>query len=289
MPNRGSLEIIIGSILFGLIPIFVRFGSDLNIASIVLGRAIFAAIFARTYLYFNREKVVLQISKIFTKIFLHFLIWTAFLAFAILFYFLSIQTGSISIAGILMGVHPVFVVFFVYLFFKEKIRKLTLVSCLLSIIGIILVAGFNSNNSKSSIEGGLYALGSAFFLGLNFTYYLKYLKSFSPGKLVFYQNIIQIPLLLPFAIYSPGTFTSSGLISIICLGIICTGIAYFLVYRGSQTVKKQYIGILQIIENVIPLLFGVYLYKEYIHFEMIVGIIIILSSIVLISFDREKG
>lgn len=287
MPNRGSIKIIIGSILFGLIPLFVRYGSDLSIASIALGRAIFAALFARAYLYFTKEKVTFHFTQLKTKTFFHFLNWTFFLTLAIVFYFLSIQTGSIALAGVLMGAHPIFVVLFVFLFFKEKIRLKTLISCLLSIVGVILISGFTSGNSQGSILSSLYALGSAFFLGLNFTYYLKYLKGYSAGKLVFYQNILQIPILIPFAFNYPGTFSTSGFIAIICLGVFCTGIAYFLVYSGSQSVKKQNIGILQIIENVIPIVFGVFLYKEQLTFQMIIGMVILFASILLISFEKK--
>ena len=288
MPNRGSFKIIIGSILFGLIPLFVRYGTELSIASIALGRAIFASIFALTYLYFAKEKVSFKTDLITTKTFFHFLNWTFFLTLAIVFYFLSIQSGSIALAGVLMGAHPIFVVLFVFLFFKERIRKKTLISCLLSIIGIVLISGFASDQSSTTFLSSMYALGSAFFLGLNFTYYLKYLKGFSAGKLVFYQNVLQIPLLIPFALSSPGTFSTFGFISIGCLGVICTGIAYFLVYSGSQSVKKQYIGVLQIIENVIPILFGVLLFKEVLTYQMILGMVILFASILIISFEGKN-
>ncbi len=285
MPNRGSIKIIIGSILFGLIPLFVRYGADLSIASIALGRAVFAAIFARTYLYFTKEKVTFHFSQLKTKTFFHFLIWTIFLTLAIVFYFLSIHSGSIALAGVLMGAHPIFVVLFVYLFFKEKISIKTLISCSLSVIGILLISGYNTNGSHGSLMSSIYALGSAFFLGLNFTYYLKYLKGYSPGKLVFYQNILQIPLLIPFAIHNPGTLTLSGSIAMIFLGVLCTGIAYFLVYSGSLTVRKQTIGILQIIENVIPIVCGIYLFNEILNLQMVLGIIILFTSILIISKD----
>jgi len=288
MPNRGSIKIIIGSILFGLIPLFVRYGADLSIASIALGRAIFATFFARVYLYFTKEKVSFHFTQLKTNTFFHFLNWTFFLTLAIVFYFLSIQTGSIALAGVLMGAHPIFVVLFVFLFFKEKIRIKTLISCLLSIVGVILISSFTSVNSQGSLLSSLYALGSAFFLGLNFTYYLKYLKGYSAGKLVFYQNILQIPILIPFALNNPGTFSISGFISIICLGVFCTGIAYFLVYSGSQTVKKQNIGILQIIENVIPIVFGVLLFKEQLNLQMIFGMVILFASILIISIEKNK-
>ncbi len=289
MDRKGAIKIIIGACLFGLIPVFVRYGNELSIQSRILGRAIFATVFAWVYLSVTKEKVVLKIKHIYTKTFIHFVIWTLFLTFAILFYFLSIQLGSVTLSGVLLGVHPVFVVFFVFLFFKERISVKTWIACLIAILGITLISIFHSSETSGTIGGSFYALLSAFFLGLNFTYYLKYLKAFTAGKLVFYQSILQIPILLPFAILDSGKITFEGIISIICLGVFCTGIAYFLIYSGSKTVKKQHIGVLQIIENVIPIVIGVAIYQEKICFESIIGILFILISVVMISFDTQKG
>lgn len=288
MMKKGSIKIIAGACLFGLIPVFVRYGAELSIVSIALGRAIFASLFAWFYLTINKEKINFKIEQLKSKTFVHFIIWTFFLTLAILFYFLSIKFGSVSLSGVLLGVHPVFVVFFVFLFFREKVNIKTWISCFIALIGITLISLFHSPESSGSIGGSLFALASAFFLGLNFTYYLKYLKGFSAGKLVFYQNILQIPLLLPFAIHDSGKITQSGIISVICLGVFCTGIAYFLIYSGSQTIKKQNIGVLQIIENVIPIIIGVAFYQEKVFFIAFVGIFLILSSIVMISFDMKK-
>lgn len=289
MANSGSLKIIAGACLFGLIPLFVRFGDELSIVSIALGRAIFATLFARIYLGLKKEKVANGLKKFNAATFFHFMIWTAFLTLAILFYFLSIQFGSVSLSGVLLGVHPVFVVLFVFLFFREKITPKTWMSCFLAILGIALISGISSSSADGSILGSLYALVSAFFLGLNFTYYLKYLKGYSPGKLVYYQNILQVPLLLPFAIYNPGVITSSGIIAVICLGVFCTGIAYFLIYSGSQTVKKQHIGVLQIIENIIPIILGLFLFQEEVQMIAYCGILLILISVLMISFEIKTA
>lgn len=289
MANSGSLKIITGACLFGLIPLFVRYGAELSIVSIALGRAVFASLFARIYLRYKKEKVATSLKKINPTTGLHFVVWTAFLTLAILFYFFSIQFGSVSLSGVLLGVHPVFVVLFVFLFFREKITLKTWGSCFIAILGIILISGITSFAINASIIGSLFALASAFFLGLNFTYYLKYLKGYTPGKLVYYQNILQVPLLLPFAIYSPGVITFSGIIAVICLGIFCTGIAYFLIYSGSQTVKKQHIGVLQIIENIIPIVLGVFLFQEEVQIIAYYGILLVLISVLMISFETKTN
>ena len=209
MSANGSFKIIAGACLFGLIPVFVRYGAELSIFSIALGRAFFAALFAKIYLSMQKEKVETSLLKFSKKTIVHFIVWTLFLTLAILFYFLSIQYGSVSLSGVLLGIHPVFVVLFVFLFFKEKITLKTWISCFLSILGIYFISGLANLDQSSAIGGSLFALASAFFLGLNFTYYLKYLKGYSAGELVYYQNVLQIPILLPLMGF-PASFKNSA-------------------------------------------------------------------------------
>jgi drug/metabolite transporter (DMT)-like permease len=287
MKNKGSLQIILGAILFGLIPFFVRFAPELNISSIVFGRACFATLFAFLFLIFKQEKKnEIVFSK--KKSLFHLINWSLFLTLAIVFYFLSIKKGSVAIAGTLMGMHPIFVVLFSVLLFKEKIIGITIISGVVAIVGGIFVTFQSDGLTGSTIEGAIYALLSAFFLGLNFTYHLKYLTHFSSIRLVFYQNILQLPLLLPFVLLFPSEITTNGWIAISFLGIVCTGFAYFLVYNGSKYVQKQSIGILQMIENVIPIILGIYLFNEEITFLQIVGIVLILLSSVLIAIKKTN-
>jgi drug/metabolite transporter (DMT)-like permease len=285
MKNNGSLQIILGSILFGFIPFFVRFAPGLNISSIVFGRACFAALFAFIFILLTKKKKQLA-SNTKKNSFFHLINWTLFLTLAIVFYFLSIKKGSVAIAGTLMGMHPIFVVLFSVLLFKEKIIRTTFLACLIAIIGGVFVAYQTKCFSSSTVEGSLYSLLSAFFLGLNFTYHLKYLSHFSSIRLVFYQNILQLPILLPFVFLYPSKLNADGWISIAFLGIVCTGFAYFLVYNGSKYVQKQSIGILQMIENVIPIVLGIYLYNEEITLLQIIGIVLILLSSVLITIKK---
>ncbi|MBI1836693.1 MAG: EamA family transporter [Flavobacteriia bacterium] len=283
MNAKGVVQIIIGAGLFGLIPFFVRYAPDLNVASIAFGRACFATLFALILMFFikdsakNQKEISLQYSLF------HLLNWSVFLTFAIVFYFLSIKNGSVAIAGTMMGMHPVFVVLFSYLLFKEKIFLKTYLSCLVAIIGGGLIAFANNANSSATFEGSIYGLLSAVFLGINFTYHLKYLTHFSSIKLVFFQNALQLPILLPFVFIFPSKLSSEGWTSIVFLGIVCTGLAYFLVYNGSKFVSKQYIGVLQMIENIIPVFLGVIIYHEMIHLQEISGIILIVLSALLIS------
>jgi drug/metabolite transporter (DMT)-like permease len=288
LQTKGVIQIVIGACLFGLIPFFVRLSPNLNLATIVFGRALFASIFALVLIQLTpiKEKSN-SVNR--NKDVYHLIMWTLCLLFAILSYFLSIKKGSVAIAGTMMGMHPIFVVLFSILFFKEKIFRLTYISCAIAIIGGVLILSNTNDSTGATLEGVFFGFASAFFLGLNFTYYLKYLSHFSSSKLVFLQNVIQLPILFPFLILSPLQIDSIGWMAMAFLGVLCTGLAYFLVYNGSRVVKIQYIGVLQMIENVIPVVLGVYLYSEKLNSIQFSGILMILFSAVLVSLKTNHS
>ena len=288
MQSKGVVQIVVGACLFGLIPFFVRYSTELNLTTIVFGRAFFAALFALILIRFSPKKETTFLRNKKSDVF-HLLIWTLCLLFAILSYFLSIKKGSVAIAGTMMGMHPIFVVLFSIIFFKERIYKLTYISCLLAIIGGVLILSNTNELTGTTINGVLYGFASALFLGLNFTYYLKYLSHFSSSKLVFLQNALQLPVLLPFLLFNSSKINNNGWVAMLFLGVVCTGLAYFLAYNGSRVVKTQYIGVLQMIENVIPVILGVYLYNEKIEEIQFLGILIILFSAVLVSIKSNHS
>lgn len=283
MKNKGSIQIIMGASLFGLIPFFVRLAPELNITSIAFGRACFASLFALLLILLTKSKTKENSKVSIGKSIFHLMNWTLFLTLAIVFYFLSITKGSVAVAGTLMGMHPIFVVFFSVFLFKEKISRNTYWSCFIAIIGGVFIAFQSGPSTSSTLEGAIYALLSALFLGINFTYHLKYLTHFSSVKLVFFQNVLQLPILLPFVFLYPSKMNADGWISIVFLGVVCTGLAYFLVYNGSKFVEKQSIGLLQMIENVIPIILGFYLYNEMISILQFIGIALILISSVIMT------
>lgn len=286
MKANGVLQIVIGATLFGLIPFFVRYAPGLTVTQIALGRSIFAGLFALVLVYSFKER--LNVSDLKGKNFFHLFVWSVFLTLAIITYFLAINYGSVAIAGTLMGLHPIFVVLFSYLFFKEKIQSITYISCIVALLGAAFIGFGTDSNTEGLLIGGVFALISAFFLGLNFTYHLKFLNHLSSSRLVFYQNVLQIPLLLPFVFFDPIELEMKGLVSVLSLGILCTGIAYFLIYNGSKYVKKQFIGVLQMIENVIPIILGVLIYQEQLQSMQWIGIALITFSALIIGFSSDK-
>jgi drug/metabolite transporter (DMT)-like permease len=284
MKNKGVIQILIGASLFGLIPLFVKSSAGLGVLSIAFGRALFATTYSKSILLIRKQALVWP--SFFSRINFHFMVWTGLLLGAMLCYFLSIQYGKMSLAGMFMGLHPFFVLFFSYLFFKERISKITLLSCLVAFIGLLFVIGFEPISYRQGLSC-LFGMASAFFLGLNFIYHLKFLKGYNSNQLVFFQSLYQIPILLPFLFLEEFSFSIEALFSVVMLGVICSGLAYSLIYAGSMLVQKQQIGLLQMVENVIPLLIGVFFFGEDLSFYVVIGVVLLFLSVGLILFDKN--
>lgn len=278
--RRGALQVVAGAVLFGLIPVCLLYCGGLSLPGVALGRAFFAAGFSALLLLFRSESFRISLRQAF-----HYFVWSALLAGAILCYFASIRLSGMSVSGALLGLHPVFVILFARMIFGEKISLLTWISCLLALPGIYLVA--SPGAAVFSAAGAAFSLLSAALLGLNFTYHLRFLKEENPYRLVFFQNLMQIPMLLPFFLADPGELSAGTILPLAILGILCSGIAYLLIYSGSRYIRKQLIGIFQVIENIVPALAGVLLFREQVSAAAISGIACILLAAVLAGWKKD--
>jgi DME family drug/metabolite transporter len=176
-----------------------------------------------------------------------------------------------------IGLQPLFIALLVRVFFRERLRNSTWLSFILAITGIILLAQ-SRGASTPNMHGIVFALLCAILLGFNFTYHLKFLSNESPFRLVFFQNILQLPVLFIVLPFIDSTLVMHDVMPFAHLGILSTGIAYYLIYAGSKTVKKQLIGFFQLIENIIPVLTGVFLMQEELGWSSVLGIALVLSA-----------
>lgn len=282
MRYEGELKIIFGASAFALIPVFAILGKDLSVYSLLLGRLASASIIL--FLMVKNKNELFSISWI--KI-LKLTGWSLLMLGAMITYFMSIHISGMAVSAAILGTLPFFIVVFSALFLKESISAKTWMASLICLIGIVLIAGWENILYLKSISGVLLALISALFLSFNFLYKKKYLNEFSGVRLVFYQSLFQIPFLFPFVIYFPGTLTSYGILSSFLLGLICTVVSYVLIYDGIKKVKAQQIGILQSVENILPVFIGILFYNEKLSILAMTGVFLIILSTFLITFKTR--
>lgn len=145
---------------------------------------------------------------------------------------LSIGAGFISI---LNATVPFFTAFLAFIFWRQRLSLLAIAGMLIGFIGVVvLMLDYSEANSAAgnllAIAAGL--LASAFYgSAANLT--ARYLAGVSGVAITTGSLLMAAICLLPLALWQQPQEMPSGAIwlSVIALGVICTGLAYVIFYR----------------------------------------------------------
>lgn len=282
MKFSGETKIIAGSTLFALIPVGVKMVPEAGIESLLFGRLFFASLF----LLFTKRNIsyFFDINK---KEMLLLALWAGIMCGAMLCYFAAIKICGVALSSSLLGVQPIIIAVLAAIALKEKISVITIVACALTLAGICCVSNPSGYAStRENLPGILLAGFSACLLALNFIFQKKYLPHISSGKLVFFQSVLQLPMLFPFIIINTPALSINYIAASAMLGIFCTVLTYLLIYKGAIEVKAQKIGVLQSIEYMLPVFIGYFFYSEKLSLQNLLGIILIAGACLIINTKR---
>ena len=249
---KGEFKIIVGAILFSVIPIGVLLAKDLPICTLLFFRLLLVSLI----LFFICRKDI-TFKNLPVMEWLKLIFWSLVILGAMLCYFTAINSVGMAISSNLLGLQPVFILLFSSLLLKEKISKISLVATIICVFALFFILDFSFNTSMNHAGGILLGILSAFLMALNFIFKKKFLTEYKGNTLVFYQCTFQLPFLLPLISFSNVNFSFPAISGIIMLGLFSTVLAYTLIYDGSKTVEGQKIGILQCSEYVLPVFIGV--------------------------------
>lgn len=277
--------------LWGIIAIFVRKLSELGFTpmEIVTLRVVIAAVLLGILgisKYSSQMKIKWKDSRLFVG---------TGICSIVLFnwcYFSAINQMSLSIAVILLYTAPVFVTALSFLFLKEKMDRVKIISVAGTVIGCILVVGFNLNAATNiSFLGILTGLGAGFGYAL-YTIFGKFaLKKYQPFTVTFYTFVVASLALLPITgIWNKGyvLLSEEVLFYGIGLGLFPTVLAYLFYTKGLEKVDSSKAAIIATVEPVVATILSVYLYQEGFGLTQGIGTILILLSVLLINRSKSS-
>jgi drug/metabolite transporter, DME family len=283
--------IAISAIMWGIIAIFVRKLSSLGFSpmEIVTVRVVTAALLLGLIgllKYPKQMKIQFRDGKYFvgTGIFSIVLFnWC---------YFTSINQLSLSFAVILLYTAPTFVVLLSYLFLKENMNSLKLLSVFGTLIGCTLIVGINLKETPSmSLVGVLTGLGAGFGYAL-YTIFGKFaLMKYRPFTVTFYTFLVaSITLLLFTDLFEKGSMLINREVILygIGLGLFPTVLAYLCYTKGLEKMEGSKASIIATVEPVAATLLSVFLYKEEFGVLQFIGTAIILTSVILINLPKSS-
>jgi drug/metabolite transporter (DMT)-like permease len=200
-------------------------------------------------------------------------------------YVFAMYKTTVANANFIIQTQAIFLAIFGYLFLKEKITKLTLVSIIFAIIGIILMVG--NSLSPGQLSGNLVA----FIMPSSFAVLIIIVRK--------YPNVDMLPLQLFAGIVAMliGYFVSTKIsISIndiflaFIAGFFQVGLGFVFITIGAKKTLSATVGILMMTEAVLGPIWAWMFLEEIPQFiELIGGSIIIIAVLIQILALLEKA
>jgi drug/metabolite transporter, DME family len=205
-------------------------------------------------------------------------------------YFTSINQLSLSFAVILLYTAPAFVVVLSYLFLKESMDSMKIISVIGTLIGCILIAGINLKETPSmNLVGISTGLGAGFGYAL-YTIFGKFaLLKYRPFTVTFYTFFVASITLLVFTdLFEKGSilFSKEVILNGVGLGLFPTVLAYLFYTKGLERMESSKASIIATVEPVAATLLSVFLFKEDFGVLQFIGTAIILLSVILINLPK---
>lgn len=193
-------------------------------------------------------------------------------------------------SGWIIGTAPVFIAILGMIFFSERINFIKAFGIFIAIFGLLLLVSKGDILSISFIEnkGDFLVLASAFVWGVYSIINKKISITYPPLMTIFYLFILMMLIILPFSlsdtsINSVVHLSVDGWMSIVFLGLFCSGISYVIWAQALRDMESAKVGAFLYLEPFVTVLAAWLLLDELITPVMMIGGIIIIIGVIFVN------
>jgi len=205
----------------------------------------------------------------------------------------GLKFTTASNTGWIIGTAPIFMAILAAIFFKEKVKLLQAGGILIAMFGVLLLIGKGNFQSISLIEnkGDLMVLASAFTWGVYSMVNKKISLSYSPLMTILYLFLMMAIIIIPFNINENSVnsvihLSAVGWISILFLGLLCSGVAYVIWAQALRDIESAKVGAFLYFEPIVTVVAAWFFLNESITVLMIVSGIIITIGVLLVNKEN---
>lgn len=281
------LLVIIGSIAYGFLPIFVKniIAYNYSSLSIVFYRYFLTAIFLFIIIIVSKKSF-----KITKRQFIELLIFSI-IGLGLTFFFLSQSLLYIS-AGLSNMIHfgyPVIVLLVMIFMFKEKANILKVLSIIFAVVGIVMLTQVVE---VESFLGVVYALITTITYGS----YIIANKKCSFAEVDTMVSLFYMSLFVSIAFFIAGIFTDSLQLlnnlyvfgNFSAISLVCTIFSLGLLLYGVKRLGSSLASILNMFEPATTVVASIFIYKEELTINIIIGSILIILSTISMVIGSKK-
>ena len=279
---KAKIYFILSMVIFGTIGVFVRY-INLAPSEIALVRGFIGSLFLLAIVLFSKQKLYwVNVKKNIPILLLSSLA----LAGNWIFLFQAYKHTTIANAALSYYFAPVLVVAMSPIILKEKVSLKKSICICIAMLGMFFIiqssgSGGSENNHLLGIFYGLIA--AVFYATLMLAN--KFIKDINDVETTLLQLVLAVMILAPYVFITEGVtlFKVNGfsLFCLIVLGVIHTGIGFFLFFSGMKELQGQSIAALSYIDPITSVLVSIIIFNENMTLAQIIGAILLLGSTVI--------
>ncbi len=276
--NKSKIMLILAMSIWGTIGIFRRY-IPLPSGMIAFTRGLIGTIFLLLVILIGRKKISFKAIK---DNLVLLILSGALMAVNWILLFEAYKYTTVATATVCYYMEPVFVMMVSPIFLKEKLSVKKVICILASLGGMVFVSGlfkmkgFNTGDFK----GVLLGLGAA-ALYASVVILNKKMKDIGPYDKTVMQLGTSIFVILPYMLLVEDitvVFEPIGIIMMLLVGILHTGVAYTLYFGSMDNVKAQTIALFSYIDPVVAIILSALILHEKIGVMEILGAAMVLGA-----------
>ncbi|WP_026576686.1 DMT family transporter [Bacillus sp. UNC438CL73TsuS30] len=275
---KSKIQFILSMIIFGTIGLVVR-NIGLSSSERALLSSFIGCIFLLLIFFMIKKKISWKVVKSNAL----FLILSG-IALGGNWIFLYQSYDHTTIANATLGYYfaPVFVMILSPFVLREQLSIKKIVCIGVAILGMLMIVGEGVRASSSDDVLGLSfgLIAAAFYAALLLLN--KFIKDMGKLELTIIQLGITTLLLMPYVFLTSGVgifeVSSSSIPFILILGIINTGIGFWLFFSGMEGLKGQSIAMLSYVDPFVAILISAIVLQEQMTIVQVLGGVLLLGS-----------
>lgn len=278
---KSSIQFILSMIIFGTIGLVVRY-IDLASSETAFLSSSIACLFLTVVYMSQRKKFSWHKIKRYTGIFL-----ASAIALGGNWIFLYQSYDYTTLTNATLGYYfaPVFVMLLSPFILKEKLPIKKIICIFVAVIGMVFIVGngFSARGTEDLLGITFGILAAAFYTALMLLN--KFIKDIHRLEVTIIQLGLTAFILLPYVLLTEGltilSVSSSSIPFILFLGIVNTGIGFWLFFSGMEHLKGQSIAMLSYVDPFVAILIsGLILQEQFTLLQVIGGILLLGSTFV---------
>ena len=288
---KGYILAAISAATYGMNPLFALplYAGGMDLFSVLFFRYLFAIPILAVMLKLRRRDFSIKKEDV-----IPLLILGVLFAMSSITLFSSYNHMDAGVASTILFVYPIMVALIMYIFFKEKISKMTMACIAVAMLGIALLCK-SGDGAMISMKGLLFVLGSA----LSYSIYIVYInkskiKGMATIKVTMYVLtigwlIFAIRALLTKELNTPSSEQWYLWGNVIALSIFPTIISLICTTEAIQCIGSTPTAILGVLEPVTAVFFGVVVFGEVLTPRIVLGLILVITSVTFVVAGGNLG